>query len=29
VLTPENWAKYTALKAKHDPNNLFRGFRTA
>jgi hypothetical protein len=29
VLTPENWQKYTALKAKHDPKNLFGGFRKA
>jgi hypothetical protein len=28
ILTPEKWAKYTALKQKYDPNGLFGGFRT-
>jgi hypothetical protein len=28
ILTAENWAKYTALKAKYDPAGVFGGFRT-
>lgn len=28
ILTPENWRKYTALKAKYDPKGVFGGFRT-
>jgi len=28
ILTPENWKKYTTLKAKYDPKGVFGGFRT-